>query len=243
MVSLQILDNWPFILVAFLIVLVLVFMNMKTERKPMIVGGSCGTVSPNSRCACCSSKPNDAWCKSNPCKSEKFQIQKKQNKKPTKKPMSGKKPMSAKKKIIPKKPAGGKKPVGAKKPMGGKKTAAVVIAGTAAVAAGTAANTTVPSIVDSIVDTPVSEYVDEFGDTNLTTNVYTDDNGNNDLIADVTDDVIADVTDDVIGNGTYDDVYIDDAGDDWTTDVVQDDTVDDELEIREIDDRYFTTYA
>ena len=76
MVSLQkiLTDTWPFIVVAFLIVLILVFMNMKTERKPMIVGGSCGTVSPNSRCACCSSKPNDAWCKSNLCKSEKFQM-------------------------------------------------------------------------------------------------------------------------------------------------------------------------
>ncbi|AGE57769.1 hypothetical protein ATCVNTS1_781R [Acanthocystis turfacea Chlorella virus NTS-1] len=109
-------EHWIFMAVTLVVVLVLIFMNkMKKERRPMFVGGSCGTVSPNSRCTCCSNKPNDAWCKSNPCKmTEQFKIQKKQNKKPAKKP------------------AGGKKSTGGKISMGGAGMAAVLAAGMAA---------------------------------------------------------------------------------------------------------------
>ncbi|AGE59859.1 hypothetical protein ATCVTN60342_719R [Acanthocystis turfacea Chlorella virus TN603.4.2] len=113
-------ENWVLLAVIVVVILVLIFVNKnKKERHPMFVGGSCGTVSPNSRCTCCSNKPNDAWCKSNPCKmTEQFKIQKKQNKKPAKK--------SAKKS------AGGKKSAGSKIAMGGAGMAAGLGAGMAA---------------------------------------------------------------------------------------------------------------
>jgi hypothetical protein len=238
-------DHWVFLVMALFVVLFLIVMNtMKNERRPIFVGGSCGTVSPNSRCMCCSNKPNDAWCKSNPCKmTEQFKIQKKQNKK------------SAGGKKSAKKFTGGKKPMGGK---GGKMALGGAAMASTAAAAATMATIAKPTIdQNAVTDTGVAggvvmtpaQIVAALKDSiNITADMRPQDNTPDPVYDSLGDGPTPDDIALSYGTEAADDqvVYDEAMADDMVpeiADVVPDEAIDDsadnELEFREIDDKYF----